>query len=404
MEKSAIPEPSEAQKDLWVPKNDEERTSVREQLDRLVASPMFKNSIRCATLLRYLVERILNGHVEHIKERTIGIEAFGREANYDTAEDPVVRNTAVAVRRRLAQYYENPRLEDKIRINLPAGDYTPEFRMLTKGIDARSGGYLRASRKWLAITLVAAGMLAALAGLIFWLTTRTSSNALDKFWSPILNSSERVLICVGAIRGITLPGGIQPASPDSPTDLTATLSARAGAYADSMALSRITGLMIAMKKQFQVRLFSDVKLEDFKSGPVILIGAVNNQWGTRVLSELRFHFQTDGQMAWISDGLNPGKRICSTSRASNPENSVEGCAIISRISDPTIGKDIVNIAGMSAPATSAAAEALSERTFMEKIAADAPKSWNRKNIQILISMRLDGNSYGPPKVEAIHFW
>jgi hypothetical protein len=403
MVKSARQGPSENPKSLWVPLNDEDRTSIREHLDRITASPMFKNSVRCTTLLRYIVERSLNGNENHIKERTIGIEAFGRDASYDTNEDPVVRNTAVAVRRRLAQYYGTPRPEDEIRIDLPAGGYTPEFRMPAKEPHIESSR--RIPQKRLAITLVAAGVVATLAGLIFWYTSRASSDALDRFWNPTVISSDRVLICIGGVTGTDPPGAAQQNSASSIADSTAhRLSVRLGAYADSLALSRMAGLMMTMKKQFQVRLHSDMKLEDFKSEPVILIGGITNQWTKRLLSELRFYFENDDQTTWICDRLNPSKRDWSSTRGDTSEKSVKGYAIISRISDPTIGEHIVSIAGLSALATDAAAAFLSERKYMQRLAPNIPKSWNLKNVQIVISMKLDGSSYGPPNVEAVHYW
>ena len=51
------------------------------------------------------MERGLDGRPEDLKERTIGIEVFGRAADYDTNLDHVVRSVAGEVRRRLAQYY-----------------------------------------------------------------------------------------------------------------------------------------------------------------------------------------------------------------------------------------------------------------------------------------------------------
>ena len=56
--------------------------------------------------LEYSVSQVLagNGH-EELRERRIGIEVFQRPADYDTAEDAVVRVTANELRKRLAQYY-----------------------------------------------------------------------------------------------------------------------------------------------------------------------------------------------------------------------------------------------------------------------------------------------------------
>lgn len=101
--------------------------TVREQLERLLASPHFHNSRRFPSLLRFVVEHVLNGQTDLLKERTLGIEVFGRSANYDTSADPIVRVTAAEVRKRIAQYYDEPGRERELRISLPSGSYVPQF-------------------------------------------------------------------------------------------------------------------------------------------------------------------------------------------------------------------------------------------------------------------------------------
>ena len=101
-------------------------------MERILASPLFKKSRRFPNLLRFVVERSLHGHAEPLKERTLGIEVFGREPDYDTNLDPVVRTTAVEIRKRIAQYYHEAGHENEIRIDFPAGSYLPEFRMPEK--------------------------------------------------------------------------------------------------------------------------------------------------------------------------------------------------------------------------------------------------------------------------------
>src|SRR5215469_15914593 len=105
-----------------------EREAIREQTERVLASPLFRNSKRYTSLLRFSVEQRLEGNLDCLKERSIGIEVFGREPDYNTTNDPVVRTSAVEVRKRLAEYYQQPGHEREIRIELPAGCYVPEFK------------------------------------------------------------------------------------------------------------------------------------------------------------------------------------------------------------------------------------------------------------------------------------
>src|SRR5271156_2081381 len=103
---------------------------VREQLNRLLAHPLFTNSKRYPVLLAYTVEQALLGNAGELKERTIGVEAFGREPSYDVNLDPVVRTTAAEVRKRLIQYYYSPDHAGELVIELPLGSYVPSFREL----------------------------------------------------------------------------------------------------------------------------------------------------------------------------------------------------------------------------------------------------------------------------------
>ena len=52
--------------------------AVREELSRVLACHEFRSSKRSQDFLRYVVEHTLAGHADMLKERTIGIEVFGR--------------------------------------------------------------------------------------------------------------------------------------------------------------------------------------------------------------------------------------------------------------------------------------------------------------------------------------
>ena len=101
---------------------------VRAHLERVLASKAFAGSKRSQDFLRLIFEHTLAGQLDHLRERAIGAEMFGRPIDYDTANDAVVRVKANEVRRRLAQYYaeEGPQ-KDGVWFDLPTGTYVPEF-------------------------------------------------------------------------------------------------------------------------------------------------------------------------------------------------------------------------------------------------------------------------------------
>src|ERR1700730_10453271 len=104
--------------------------AVREALTRVLASTEFRTSKRSQEFLRYVVEHTLNGQSDLLKERTIGIEVFGRSTDYEPGEDATVRVKAGEVRKRLGLYYAEQGAHDPVRIELHSGTYIPEFRLV----------------------------------------------------------------------------------------------------------------------------------------------------------------------------------------------------------------------------------------------------------------------------------
>jgi hypothetical protein len=138
---------------------------------------------------------IADNHVESLKERSLGVEVFGRDPNYDTNQDPVVRSTAGEVRKRLAQYYLEAEHRDEIRISLPPGSYNPEIHPSTeRTVIAVVEPRVARSARW---PWIAAGGIAVAAAAAILLAPLFRSTDLDRFWTPMVEPSSPVVICVG---------------------------------------------------------------------------------------------------------------------------------------------------------------------------------------------------------------
>jgi serine/threonine-protein kinase len=104
---------------------------VREECERVLASPSFGQSPTLARLLRYLVDETLNGHDERLKEYSVGLEVFGRGPSFDPRIDTIVRAHARRLRQRLADYYRNGAEAGRIVLELPRGHYVIRARLAT---------------------------------------------------------------------------------------------------------------------------------------------------------------------------------------------------------------------------------------------------------------------------------
>jgi serine/threonine-protein kinase len=103
------------------------RGVVIEQLDRILSSAPFRATERSRTILRYLVERTLDGQGDRLKEYTIGAEALGRGVGFDPRTDPIVRAEVSRLRTRLDRYYSTEGSNDDVVIELPKGTYVARF-------------------------------------------------------------------------------------------------------------------------------------------------------------------------------------------------------------------------------------------------------------------------------------
>src|SRR5882757_657699 len=95
------------------------KTHVR----HIIESTAFRGSRRSQEFLQFIVDRALDGHFDELKERSLGVELFGREPSYDTGEDSIVRVTACDVRKRLAQFYSESSVDPGVRVELHPGSY-----------------------------------------------------------------------------------------------------------------------------------------------------------------------------------------------------------------------------------------------------------------------------------------
>ncbi|HJZ82473.1 MAG TPA: sugar-binding protein [Pyrinomonadaceae bacterium] len=105
---------------------------IRAALSAIIGGRQFQGAGRLASFLNYIVQETLKGNDHYLKEYVLGTEVFGRAADYDPRIDPIVRNYAVRLRKKLEEYYaENPDACEVI-ISLPKGHYVPVFSRRTE--------------------------------------------------------------------------------------------------------------------------------------------------------------------------------------------------------------------------------------------------------------------------------
>lgn len=156
----------------------------REELQRVLSSASFARAERMSRLLRFLVERHLEGKDDELKESIIAVEVFGRRPDYDPKLDSTVRTEAVRLRARLSTYYSTEGSRNPLIIEVPKGGYVPRARA---GISLNRESGRRRSR-WFVIGLSGA-IAAAIAAGVGWTVTVRHPALVSVGVLPIANLS-----------------------------------------------------------------------------------------------------------------------------------------------------------------------------------------------------------------------
>ena len=109
-------------------KEDFPEAEIREQLERILSSPGFKNSRVLSGFLQFVVEETLTGKAQEIKEYTIGLRVLSKDNDFNPQLDGIVRIHAGRLRRALKEYYYELGQMDPIWIEIPKGGYIPLFQ------------------------------------------------------------------------------------------------------------------------------------------------------------------------------------------------------------------------------------------------------------------------------------
>jgi adenylate cyclase len=140
---------------------------VRTQLEKILSSAGFAHNDRLSGFLRFVVEQELFGRVDELKESVIGVEYFGRKADYNVRQDSVVRTEAAKLRSRLAEYYVAEGAADELIVDLPKGGYKPAFRQVEQETAAVRSPPVSRRRVWIWLAVALAGCAMVLA-VLWW--------------------------------------------------------------------------------------------------------------------------------------------------------------------------------------------------------------------------------------------
>jgi hypothetical protein len=302
-------------------------------LDRIIASPAFQSSKRAHDFLRYIVEHALAGDPGHLKERSIGVAVFGREPDYDTGADAVVRVAANDLRKRLMRYYLEAGAHETVIFELPSGSYIPEIHLceaIPVERDTPAPAIMlsppevfpvpapRVSSRWRLAAIGGWTMALVIAAWRIWLPATAPDAAPAKSlqrlpWAALFDGSRPpVLVMADSSMGILRDLKMFPVSledyvyrrfldpaPEAPPGVARSwrllAEKRLTSIADARIASEFQRLATGAGRAAVIRPARDLQLNDFRRADnIVLLGSgASNPWVELFQDQLDFQIQLD---------------------------------------------------------------------------------------------------------------
>lgn len=258
------------------------------------------------------------------------------------------------------------------------------------------------SWRWLALSGALLAFVSVIICFVLW-----QSDPIDAFWHPVFASSAPVLLCVG-----NLEGG-HGAPPNSNPELNPHLtleeyhrsSSETILFGDASTMAQFTALLQTHHKQVRLVSQSDATFTDLQNGPAVLIGLMNNDWSRRLIPQLRYTVEhTSYSRMFIRDRNQPNNQSWAVDYATRYMDLTRDYALILRMVDPKTEQVVVVAAGLTSFGTVAAGEFLTNANEMRKLTSTAPRGWQDRNLEIVISTDVIGGRSGPANVLALYSW
>lgn len=310
-------------------------------LEEILESVDFRQAQKYQDLLRYLVRAAING--ETVKESTIAIECFSKDADFDPSIDSSVRAYISNLRKKIEHYYLTRGKDDEVKLTIPKGHYNVEFIQSSHLKKIRTP----TSRNRLALIYVPL----ALAGIIFviflWRNTIPQRTAFrfipqnDPIWGDLFSNNLKTVFALGDYYFFVMAidsgrqNYIRDITINSDEDLSAFVSGQPAfknriaktyhTYLDEhipWCLAYILPSFVTYDKAVELKLASELQLEDLQKYNIVYVGPYKClQMLKTVTRNLNFKYSPQKGGSTLTYLLQDSNKVYTYSWVTNPETN-----------------------------------------------------------------------------------
>jgi hypothetical protein len=270
-------------------------------------------------------------------------------------------------------------------------------------------------------------VLIVVAAVALWTSLAHRTTVLTRFWKPVFDSNEPLLVGIAhplvyhpSIRALKLseknlppldvpmqrPLRVNPKELDG-SDLI-PMPDEYVAFGDMMAANQITAMLARRSKSVRLRFANTLSFADLRQTPVLLVGAVTNRWTMELQQNWRFQFRFQAGYSAVlvdtADKANSGVQRHWSVPATNDDSTSDDYVLICRLKNGSTGGFVVVVSGVKWFGTEEAGRVVTDADQLAAILHGLPADWDKKNLQVVLHVRVIGNTAAQPEVAAVHVW
>lgn len=399
-------------------------------MERAAASAQLKRAARAREFLFYVGTKTLKEGCTEIHEQEIGHAVFGRDPDYETSLDNIVRVSATDLRKRIEGYFATEGADEPLIFEIPRGSYMPVFRWRPEedpqkppdGMAEAAAPPARVPyyRQAPILILAAVSILLAVGCGLLWRQNRNLSRphnvwegkpALTALWPRFLNSSRPTDVILAddsydlveniAGESFSLNDYLNRSymdkieasnlSADRKADLRLIIERSHGGIGDFNAAQRIWALNPSSPR-LNLLFARNYSADLIKRDNAILIGGQEaNPWVNLFANQLNFTiaYNHDEDRSYVINSKARRGEQAIYPVLFRPDGIV-GYGIVAYLPNPSHTADALIIAGTDSQTTDAAAEFVTSESRLEQLFKKFP-SQNLPYFEVLLrTSRLSG--------------
>jgi len=293
--------------------NNVDREAKLTEIDKIISSSVLHGSESLCNLLRFLTKQSLDHPGAAVKEYHLATEVFGRAADFDPRLDSTVRVQTGRLRSKLAEYYANDGLEDRVVVEIPRGSYhvvfhqrEPEIRpsVAEPAIEPATAPVARPAQHWKTTAVVSVIAVIAALSLDFALrplfqrstAAAESSDALQTLWLRFFDGPEPPLVVYSNAAFVGRPEtGLRYFNPA--LDANAVILDHYTGVGEVMAIHELDNLFTSWHRMMRLKRGRLLTWDDAKSSNMVFIGSPSENLSLREIpgtEEFVFKVAADG--------------------------------------------------------------------------------------------------------------